>query len=158
MRTYIISVAAATVISAIVTMLSPRRWEKYISVVTGLVVTVCIASPIITLTRSDIFAGWSESYSSPATGGDSLLREEIKKEPEKRLSEDASARLKSEFGLRSQAMVSVRVGKDNAIEGVSSIKIYGQKPDAVVIGRLYEVYDAGEVKYAGTEKTIEKPE
>ena len=158
MRTYIISVAAATVISAIVTMLSPQRWEKYVGVVTGLVVTVCIASPIISLTRPGIFEGWSESYSVQTTGGDTILREEIKKELEKRLSDDASARLKSEFGLNSHATVNVRLDKNNAVEGVGSIKIYGQKPDAVVIGRLYEVYSAGEVKYVGAEKTLEKSE
>lgn len=156
MKAYIISVAVATVISAIVTMLSPAKWEKYVGVVTGLVVTVCIASPIITLTRSDIFEGWGYSYASPATGGDNLLRTEIKKELEKRLSEDASSRLESEFGLDSSAVVSVRMNKDDAVEGVMSIKIYGQKPDAVVIGRLYEVYDAQEVKYVGAEKTLKK--
>ncbi len=158
MKAYIISVAVATVISAIVTMLSPGRWEKYVGVVTGLVVTVCIANPIITLTRSDIFEGWEYSYTSHTTGGDSLLRAEIKKELENRLSNDVSARLKSEFGLESYAVVSVKTNKDGAVEGVMGIKIYGQKPDAVAIGRLYEVYDAQEVKYVGAEKTLKKSE
>ena len=93
-----------------------------------------------------------------ALAGEKLVKCAENIELEKRLSDDASARLKSEFGLNSHATVNVRLDKNNAVEGVGSIKIYGQKPDAVVIGRLYEVYGAGEVKYVGAEKTLEKSE
>ena len=39
------------------------------------------------------------------------------------------------------------------VSGVKSIYVYGDRIDAVIIGRLREMYGAEEVKYVGLEKT-----
>lgn len=36
MKAYIISIAVSTVISAVVTMITPEKWSKYVGIVTGL--------------------------------------------------------------------------------------------------------------------------
>jgi hypothetical protein len=41
---------------------------------------------------------------------------------------------------------------------VKSIEISGDKIDAVIIGKMREIYGADEVKYVGTEKSIKKSE
>lgn len=157
MKTYIISIAAATVISAIVTIITPKRWEKYVKVVTGLVVTICIAEPIIGIMKADVFDGFDYEIAEHEDMGESLFLGELRLELEDRLREDIKSRLKTEFNRECTAEVEVSVN-GNRIDAVKSILVYGDKIDAVVIGRLREVYGAREVRYVGTEKTAQKQE
>ena len=50
------------------------------------------------------------------------------------------------------------MSEDGQFKGVDKIHIYGDRTDAVMIGRLYEVYDAEEVKYVGDKKVTQKQE
>ncbi len=158
MGTYIISIAATTVISAVITMLTPEKWSKYVGVVTGLVVTVCIARPIISIMQSDVLDGFNYTVSTTQSKGDTMFRDELKKELENRIDEDVSKRLKSEFNADCNAKSEVEISETGEVKGVSSIYVSGDKIDAVAIGRLREVYGAKEVKYVGVKKTAQKPE
>ena len=158
MKAYIISIAVSTVISAVVTMITPEKWSKYVGIVTGLVVTVCIAQPIINLMHADVFEGFSYNVTANKSEGESVLYRQIKTELEKRISEDAKTRLKTEFGRTCEARAEVAITKNGGVPGVKKILVYGDKIDAVVIGRLRDVYGAEEVEYIGPEKTLEKSE
>jgi hypothetical protein len=83
MKAYIISIAVSTVISAVVTMITPEKWSKYVGIVTGLVVTVCIAQPIINLMHADVFEGFSYNVTANKSEGESVLYRQIKTELEK---------------------------------------------------------------------------
>ena len=158
MKSYIISIAVSTVISAVVTMITPEKWSKYVSIVTGLVVTVCIAQPIISLMHADVFEGFSYNTSLTNTEGQKVLYKEIKAELEKRISEDVRTRLESEFGKCCTSQAEVKITQTGEVSGVKKIIVYGDKIDAVAIGRLRDVYGAEEVKYIGPEKTLKKSE
>lgn len=158
MKAYIISIAATTVISAVITMITPEKWSKYVSVVTGLVVMVCIAQPIVSLMRTDVFEIFSYNYEHDESEGEKVLYAQIKTELEKRICTDAISRIKSEFGKTCDVATEVLVKESGEVAGVKSILVYGDKIDTIVIGRLREVYGAEEVKYVGNKKTAQKPE
>lgn len=158
MKAYIISIAVATVISAVVSMITPEKWSKYVSVVTGLVVTVCIAQPIMSLVHADVFEEFTYSAARNRSEGEKVLYEKIKTELEKRIADDAKQRLKTEFGKTCEAQAGVTMTENGEVAGVKIINIYGDKIDAVAIGRLREVYGAEEVKYIGHKKTAQKSE
>ena len=149
MKDYIISIAAAAAISAAVNIISPARWEKYVGLATGLVIVMCIAGPIFSLTGSDIFEGFGYSAEVTAEGGEELLREEIRRELENRVAADTAQRLRDEFGRDCTAEVEAAVNGDGEIEGIGRIRVYGDKIDAAALGRLHEVYGAAEVTYEG---------
>lgn len=158
MRGYIISIAAATVISAVISMLTPQKWEKYVGVVTGLAVTICIGQPIIRILGSNSFDGFTYTAEQHSTEGSKIFRDEVKKELEQRIENDAAERLRTEFDKECNVEVTADVSESGEVRGISSVLIGGDKVDAVVIGRMREVYGAAEVKYVGTEKTAEKAE
>ena len=154
MRTYIISVAAAAVIAAVVNMIAPEKWAKYVGMATGLVVVMCIAQPVFTLFHENVFEGFSwETQVS-----DALLRSEIKAELKRRVEEDAAARLKSEFNRDCIVEAEIAVNDAGEIEGVESMKVYGKNIDNTVLARLREVYGVSEVTYEGYRENIKKPE
>ena len=66
MKSYIISIAVCTVICAVVNMLTPENWKKYVGVVTGLVITLSIASPIIGIFGNDFLSEFS--YTAKTNG------------------------------------------------------------------------------------------
>ena len=158
MKGYIISIAVSTVISAVVNMITPEKWSKYVGIVTGLVVTMCIAQPVISLMHADVFEGFSHNSPETSREGEKVLYAQIKSELEKRISEDITNRLKSEFGKTCEAETDVAITDKGEVSGVKSVVVYGDKIDAVAIGRLRDVYGAEEVKYIGPEKTLKKSE
>ena len=158
MKAYIISIAATTVISAVITMITPEKWSKYVSVVTGLVVMVCIAQPIVSLMRADVFEIFSYDFEYDKSEGERVLYTQIKTELEKRICTDTVNRIKSEFGKTCEVETEITMKESGEVAGVKLILVYGEKIDAVAIGRLREVYGAEEVKYVGNKKTTKKSE
>ena len=77
MKTYIISIAVSTVIAAVVNMITPEKWSKYVGIVTGLVVTVCIAQPVISLMHADVFEGFSYNSTQNSDEGEKVLYTQI---------------------------------------------------------------------------------
>lgn len=158
MKGYIISVAAVSVISAVITMITPEKWGKYVGIVTGLVVTICIARPIINIMHADIFADFSVRVADNKTNGESLFYDKVKSELENRISDDAENRLKAEFGKECDVYTEAKADGEGNVSRVSKIIVYGDKIDYTAVGRLREVYGAEEVKYGGNKKTAEKSE
>lgn len=158
MKGYIISVAAVSVVSAVITMITPEKWGKYVGIVTGLVVTVCIARPIINIMHADIFADFPIGVAENKTNGESLFYDKVKTGLEKRISDDAENILKGEFGKKCEVYTEAKTGVEGTVSGVAKIVVYGDKIDYTAMGRLREIYGAEEVKYGGNKKTDEKPE
>lgn len=158
MKAYIISVAASTVISSIMVMITPEKWSKYVGAVTGLVVTICIAQPIVSIMGTDVFGGISYPDTYAKIEGEAMLYHQIKQELENRISNDAKARLKSEFNRNCEVEAEAEIKKTGEVTGIKSILVYGDKIDTVSIGRLRDIYGAEEVRYAGNKKTAQKSE
>lgn len=158
MGTYVIAIAVTTVLSAVINMLTPEKWSKYIGAVTGLAVTICIASPIISITKSDMFEEFTFTPQKTEAKGNEIYSQEVKKELEQRINEDAKKRIKSEFDADCSVTTEVRISDNFADAEVLSMYITGDKIHAAVIGRLREVYGAENVKYVGDKKTAEKSE
>lgn len=148
MGTYIIGMATATIMASIISFLTPERWNRYVSVVTGIVVTICIASPLIKLINIDISAFFPEIVST-APIPNTVFAEEMKKEMESTLAMDVRSRLKNEFGRECVAKVEVEITDTGQIAGVKKIMVRGEKIDNVAKSRLREIYGASEVVYAG---------
>ncbi len=145
-RAYIVIIAAAAVMSAAVNMLSPEKWQKYISVVTGLVMALCIGRPIFAMLNTDIFEGIKYETKQNEADGQTRFATEVKKELEHRIAEDVKNRLKREFGAECDAEADVSVNSAGQISGVNSITVYGGGIDNAAIGRLREVYGAKSVR------------
>ncbi len=149
MGAYIIGIVGATVIAAVISVLTPEKWDKYVGVVTGIVVTICIARPIIGLMDADVFGEFREIGNTSVTESTEIFANEIKDELQSRIAMDVKERLKSEFGKDCVARVEVNVTRAGEVSGVDLISVRGDKIDAVAKSRLREIYGAREVKYAG---------
>ncbi len=149
MGAYIIGIVGATVIASVISVLTPDKWDKYVGVVTGVVITLCIARPIISLVNEDIFVGISEVRQESVTEGAEIFAKEIKKEMQSKIAMDVKDRLKAEFGKECVARVEVSVSSQGEVLGVDLISVRGEKIDTVAKSRLREIYGAREVKYAG---------
>lgn len=159
MKAYIISIAAAAVISAAVSIITPERWAKYVGIVTGLVIVLCIAQPVLNLLRTNVFEGIEIQTQELSTGGNELLFDEVKAELTARVEEDAAARLKTEFMLDCETEADIAVNENGEITGVKSITVYCKRGlDTAAAARLREVYGTAEVKYGGYNKKAEKTE
>ncbi len=157
-KSYILSIALATVLGAVMNILTPDKWQKYVGVVTGLVVMLSIAGPIISLIGNDTLSGISYTAETTRTRGEYELYNKVKAELIKRINDDVAKRLKAEFGRTCTAKAEVEMTASGEVRGVETIHIYGDKIDAVAVGRLREVYGAKEVKYVGFEKAAQKSE
>ena len=159
MKAYIISIAAAAVISAAVSIITPEKWTKYVGVVTGLVIVLCIAQPVLELLKTNVFEGIEVQTQELNTDGNGLLLNEVKEELAARVGEDAAARLKTEFMLDCEAEADIEVNENGEIAGVKSITVYSKRGlETAAAARLKEVYGAAEVKYGGYNKKAEKTE
>ena len=73
-----------------------------------------------------------------------------------KINDDAKKRLKTEFNKNCEVKSEVAVTETGTVKGVLKMEISGDKPDAVAIGRIREVYGADEVNYVGVKKTAQK--
>ena len=153
MKAYIISIAVCTVICAVVNMFTPEKWIKYVGIVTGLVITLFIASPIIGIFGNDFLSEFSYTAKTNGEKGEAVLYNEIKTQLEERINADAKSRLSKDFAKDCSVRTTVNMTDNGEVSGVKSIYVYGDRIDAVIIGRLREMYGAEEVKYVGLEKT-----
>lgn len=158
MKAYIISIAAAAVISAVVTILTPKGWTKYVGIVTGLVIVMCIGQPLLQLMNTDVFEGFKYAAEQTSESGTRALMDEIKKELTARVEEDAVQRLRSEFGAECE--VSARIDVDDAgrIRGIEEMTVTGGNIDNAAIGRLREIYGVKKVNYGRIKKNTSKQE
>ena len=157
-KSYILSVAVTAVVSSIISMLSPAKWSKYVGMITGLAVVVCIGQPVFSLLNEDLFMDMHLQTEQIQTSGNDILNREIKKELAKKVEEDIIKRLKDEFALTVSVQADVAVNMSGEIEGIEKITIFGDKPDAAAVGRMRDIYGVREVVYGGKKKIFKKTE
>ncbi len=139
MKSYIITIIGATLLSAMGSILAPEKYRGYVQVITGLVIISCIISPVSQLFHSDILTGF-DSIEENISDGIELQHDLVMAELEKRINEDISARMEKEFNLSVRAESEIRVNDEGEIEGVDSIRIFGDKLTDKARQRLCEVY------------------
>ncbi len=139
MKAYIITIIGATLLAAMAGILAPEKWRSYVQVITGLVIISCIVSPVTAVVKSDIFRGF-DSVEKNIENSENLQAELVMEELEKRINDDIAARMLKEFNLSVRADCDIRVDSEGAIEGVDSVRIYGDKLTDHARGRLCEVY------------------
>lgn len=149
MGAYIIGIVGATIISSVISVLTPEKWDKYVGVVTGIVITLCIARPIISLMNEDFFTEASHINQTITAEGTEIFAAEIKKEMQSKIAMDVKERLKTEFGKTCVARAEVNVTPEGKVLGVEEILVRGDKIDAVAKSRLREIYGAREIRYEG---------
>jgi hypothetical protein len=157
-KSYILSVAVTAVISSIISMLSPAKWSKYVGMITGLAVVICIGQPVFSLLNEDLFKNIQFQTEVRQTNGNDILNQEIKKELAKKVEEDIINRLKDEFALTVSVEADIAVNMAGEIEGIRKITFFGDKPDAAAVGRIRDIYGVREVVYGGNKKNIKKTE
>lgn len=139
MKAYIITIIGATLLSAMAGILAPEKWRGYVQVITGLVIISCIISPAASIVRSDIFDGF-DSVEQNIAESENLQADLVMEELKKRINDDIKARMEKEFSLSVTADCDIRVNEEGAIEGVDSVRIYGDKLTDRARSRLCEVY------------------
>ncbi len=139
MKSYIITIIGATLLSALSGILAPEKWRSYVQVITGLVIICCIVSPVTTIVKSDILSGF-DSVGENIENNKNLQRDLVVEELKKRVDDDIAARMKKEFNLNVTAECEIRVNDEGAIEGVDNALIRGDKLTERARSRLCEVY------------------
>lgn len=143
MKTYILTVIGATLLSAFAANLAPEKWQKYVRIITGLVLIICILSPIKALVSVDLFENFEIPQYSAAEG--KTQEELVISELTDRLEQDIEERLKKEFNITASAQVKIDVNSDGEIDGVKEIRVTGAVLTAAAKARLKEVYGVSEV-------------
>lgn len=144
MKTYILAIIGATLLSAYAANLAPQSWRKYVQIITGLVLIICILSPLKSLVGADIFGEFDVSELKIAEG--KTQTELIVQELSERVEADVEERLSREFNIRVAAEAEISVNERGEIEGVKKIRVSGDKLSAAAKARLQEVYGVTEVE------------
>lgn len=139
MKAYIMTIIGATLLSSLAAILSPEKWRSFVQVVSGLVVISCIVAPVTSIVRSDIFDSFDSVEQNISESGN-MQKDIVINELKKNINEDITARMKKEFNLSVRADCDIRVNDEGAIEGVDSVRIYGDKLTERARSRLCEVY------------------
>lgn len=144
MKAYILTIIGATLLSAYASNLAPESWRKYVRIITGLVLIICILSPIKSLVSTDLFEDFDITEFGEVEG--KTQEEIVVSELGKRIEDDVAARLKKEFDLNVSAEVMISVNEAGEIEGIKEIRTSGDVLTNAAKSRLCEVYGVTEVK------------
>ena len=143
MKSYIISIIGATLISAIGSVLTPDSMRKYVSVITGFIIISVIITPLSAIGEIDLFAYLKEPQKN-AADYEGIYLDNVAEEIEKRIEGDIKTRIKDEFGVEAQVDVGVDV-EDGDIKQISYISLRGTLLRHDIAKRLKEVYNVREV-------------
>ena len=137
MREYIISIAGAAILSGLVKILSPAGWQKYIKIITGLIIISIIAAPIRELKKINIFS----EFSLPEGNIDEEVQiKKVKDELAIRVQEDINKRVYKEFFETAKSSVVIDVNEKNEIVGVLSVKVITKADSEKVKKLINEIY------------------
>lgn len=143
MKAYILTIIGATLLSAYASNLAPESWRKYVKIITGLVLIICILSPLKTLVKTDWFGDFDIAEISGVEG--KTQTELISEELSERVKDDIEERLRNEYNINASARVKISVNDKGEITGVKEIRVSGANLSAAAKNRLCEVYGTDEV-------------
>lgn len=137
MREYIISIAGAALLSGIARILSPAGWEKYIKIITGLIIISVIAAPIGAFREVNIFS----EFTLPESGIEENVQiKTIGAELKAKVEEDINNRVWTEFSEEANSEVTIGINDKNEITGVLSITVKTNADESRLRKRLCEIY------------------
>lgn len=143
MKAYILKLVGAALISAFAEHIAPNGWQKYVKLVSGLIIISVLISPFAENKRFADFdvidAG--EEY---AQIGEEMLRNQVTAELEQRIGGDIEQRVYDEYGISLKAEARLAVNDKGDIEKVEKIILYSDKNEDVE-QRLKFVYEPEEV-------------
>lgn len=139
MRAYILTVVGAAVMSAFAAVMAPKTWQKYVQLVTGVVIITAITAPVIRIVNSD-FSFKIPSVDAVSEDGAELNKNLVVSELTKRIEEDIEKRLYNDYNIYAKARVRILVNDKNEIEGVEEIRITEGKITNVAKQKLCEIY------------------
>lgn len=142
MREYIILVAAASVVSALVDVLAPKEWRGYIRIVTGFLILAVLITPVAKLRNTEIFVP-EQSFQIEEIPTRDLVAEELRKNVEK----DIEDRILAEFDREAKAFVEIDIDEEHKIRGVLRIRVSLENPPAGFRERLLEVYGCENIEF-----------
>ena len=96
MKSYLLNVICAVLISMFCNILLPKEWAKYVKIITGLIIISAILSPFNFKWSFDEFKFDTEQAEFEQEAGEyssDLIKEELKK----RIEDDAQKRILEEF-------------------------------------------------------------
>lgn len=139
MKSYIIMVVGASLLSMFADMFSPENWRKYMKIATGLIILAVLLTPLFKLKDVDLFSGFSadeaitaQDAAPPVSQVEEQLRENVER--------DAAERIASEFGCDATVTAEIDTTDDGKIKGVRRLYVHTDKNEIKIQKRLAEVY------------------
>ena len=143
MNAYLIKVISAAVLSAITQSLAPEKWKKYLNAITGIMIISVIVSPIFELKKIDLFSDFT--YNSSID--EYAQKKAVCKELEKRVSEDAANRLKTQLGGEYKVETTLEVNNDYEIVGVKEMRIWTKEKRQQAKKVLESIYSPQKISF-----------
>ena len=143
MKVYILKIVGAALLCAFSDYLVPVGWQKYMKLISGFIIITVLLSPFTSDTGKNLFEDFKMDPVYTEKGKDRLY-EEVKKELEKKVSEDIILRVAEEFSVDINATVSVKTTADGKIDKVEKIFLTGEKNNKIT-ERIKFVYGTDEV-------------
>lgn len=151
MKSYLMSITGAVLISVFSNVILPEKWNKYIKVITGLIIISTIVSPLKISWDFDFNKQFKMPQNIEKTSEEYSLQL-IKQELKKRVDEDIKKRIKEEFSKDITANCDIGVNANGEITGVEKIIISGDEISEIAIKRLQEIYAPKEVIVNGKKR------
>lgn len=144
MKSYIIQIVGAALLSVFADILSPSGWKKYMGIITGIILLTVMITPAAKLNGIDIMSGYREAYEVTADGN-ILYSDMLKREFSKRIAIDVQERIRQEFSAEVSVAADVEVNDRGSIEKIISITISGENVNSKMADRISFIYDVDEV-------------
>ncbi len=121
MREYIMSVIGAGLLCSVSEIISPDKWKKYIKLLTGVIITIIMLSPVkqIDFDVVDDFRSITPEYPTD----NSLLLNTVKSEFENRISEDIKERIFQKYDVNSEVVTTSETDDNGNVTGIALIQI-----------------------------------
>lgn len=143
MKSYLMRIIGAVLISIFTEIALPETWSKYTRIITGLIIITAIAAPLEKTFNLDFKKYFNTPQELEINAQDfslTLIKEELEQTVEK----DINQRMSDEFNKHITSEVSVQTNEENKISGILSINLIGDVND-LMVNRIKEIYAPEEV-------------
>lgn len=145
MREYVISILGASVLSGIASLMAPEKHNKYIGIVSGLMILCTIVSPFKNIDFEELLICFDTPQAQREVEmGEEYRNNMIRDGVTERINSDIEERVKNEFGKEIKAYADVGVDQEGKITGVNRITVDRYVGERVRL-RLREVYGVEEI-------------
>ncbi len=144
MKGYIIKIIGAALLSVFADIMSPKGWEKYIGVVTGMILLSVMVFPVAELKEIDLLKD-IEGVDYSVETGLKQYQSALMSEFSKSIAIDVRDRIKREFDCDVSAEATVDIDDNGNIKSISKIIIKGNDLNTDIKERISYIYDVDEV-------------